>query len=69
VQQVIKNQKEAMKETFKKILEEHMMKEDIEDPDGQGLTRFFSNVCNSCGDEGHFSQSSRRKEKSVKLID
>ncbi|KAE8796826.1 hypothetical protein D1007_28124 [Hordeum vulgare] len=57
VQQVVKQQKEAMKETLKKkILEEPVMNENIEDPDGQGLTRFFSNACYSCGEEGHYSQ-------------
>ncbi|KAE8813899.1 hypothetical protein D1007_08812 [Hordeum vulgare] len=46
-----------MKETLKKkILEEPVMNENIEDPDGQGLTRFFSNACYSCGEEGHYSQ-------------
>ncbi|KAE8805044.1 hypothetical protein D1007_19067 [Hordeum vulgare] len=48
--------KEAMKETLKKkILEEPVMNENIEDPDEQGLTRFFSNACYSCGEEGHYS--------------
>uniref|UniRef100_A0A8I6WQF9 CCHC-type domain-containing protein n=1 Tax=Hordeum vulgare subsp. vulgare TaxID=112509 RepID=A0A8I6WQF9_HORVV len=57
VQQVVKQQKEAMKETLKKkIIEEPVMKENLEDPDGQGLTRFFSNSCYSCGEEGHCSQ-------------
>ncbi|KAE8783206.1 hypothetical protein D1007_43376 [Hordeum vulgare] len=57
VQQVVKHQKDAVKETLKKkILEEPVMNENIEDPDGQGLTRFFSNACNSCGEEGHYSQ-------------
>ncbi|KAE8768075.1 hypothetical protein D1007_60487 [Hordeum vulgare] len=57
VQQVVQQQKEAMKETLKKkILEEPVMNENIEDPDGQGLTRFFSNACYSCGEEGHYSQ-------------
>ncbi|KAE8782083.1 hypothetical protein D1007_44601 [Hordeum vulgare] len=56
VQQVVQQQKEAMKETLKKnILEERVMNENIEDPDGQGLTRFFSNACYSCGEEGHYS--------------
>ncbi|KAE8786397.1 hypothetical protein D1007_39747 [Hordeum vulgare] len=50
-------QKDAVKETLKKkILEEPVMNEYIEDPDGQGLTRFFSNACYSCGEEGHYSQ-------------
>ncbi|KAE8820005.1 hypothetical protein D1007_01971 [Hordeum vulgare] len=57
VQQVVQQQKEAMKETLKKkILEEHVMNENIEDPDEQGLTRFFSNACYSCGEEGHYSE-------------
>ncbi|KAE8793762.1 hypothetical protein D1007_31598 [Hordeum vulgare] len=57
VQQVFQQQKEAMNETLKKkILEEPVMNENIEDPDGQGLTRFFSNACYSCGEEGHYSQ-------------
>ncbi|KAE8819184.1 hypothetical protein D1007_02938 [Hordeum vulgare] len=56
VQQVVKQQKKAMEETLKKkILEEPVMNENIEDPDGQGLTRFFSNACYSCGEEGYFS--------------
>uniref|UniRef100_A0A8I6XZW3 CCHC-type domain-containing protein n=1 Tax=Hordeum vulgare subsp. vulgare TaxID=112509 RepID=A0A8I6XZW3_HORVV len=57
VQQVVKQQKAVMKETLKKkILEEPVTKENIEDPNEQGLTRFFSNACYSCGEEGHYSQ-------------
>ncbi|KAE8797418.1 hypothetical protein D1007_27392 [Hordeum vulgare] len=57
VQQVVKQQKGAVKETLKKkILEEPVTNENIEDPDEQGLTRFFSNACYSCGEEGHYSQ-------------
>ncbi|KAE8812000.1 hypothetical protein D1007_11012 [Hordeum vulgare] len=57
VQQVAKEQKSVMKETLNKnILEEPVTKENIEDPDEQGLTRFFSNACYSCGEEGHYSQ-------------
>ncbi|KAE8803615.1 hypothetical protein D1007_20456 [Hordeum vulgare] len=57
VQQVVKQKKDAVKETLKKkILEEPVMNENIEDPDGLGLTRFFSNACYSCGEEGHYSQ-------------
>ena len=63
VQEVIKNQKEAMKETFKEIFEERVMKEDLEDPDGQGLTRFFSNACYSCGEKGHFSQDCTKESQ------
>ncbi|KAE8770491.1 hypothetical protein D1007_57731 [Hordeum vulgare] len=57
VQQVVKQQKDGVKETLKKkILEEPVMNENIEDPDEQGLSRFFSNACYSCGEEGHYSQ-------------
>ncbi|KAE8799191.1 hypothetical protein D1007_25477 [Hordeum vulgare] len=57
VQQVGKEQKAVMKETLKKkIPEEHVTKENIEDPDEPGLTRFFSKACYSCGEEGHYSQ-------------
>ncbi|KAE8787468.1 hypothetical protein D1007_38638 [Hordeum vulgare] len=64
VQQVVMQQKDAVKETLKKkILEEPMMNENIEDPDGQGLTRFFSNACYSCGEEGYYSQDCTKRSQ------
>jgi hypothetical protein len=52
VQEVINQQKEALMES----LEAPVMKEAVEDPDGEGLNRFFAQACYSCGEEGHFSQ-------------
>ena len=44
-----------MKEALRESLKEHVMKEDVEDPNGESLNRFYSNACYSCGEEGHFS--------------
>ena len=44
-----------MKEALRESLKEPVMKEDVDDPNGEGLNRFYSNACYSCGKEGHFS--------------
>ncbi|KAE8799332.1 hypothetical protein D1007_25259 [Hordeum vulgare] len=64
VQQIVKQQKDAVKETLKKkILEGPVMNENIEDPDEKGLTRFFSNAGYSCGEEGHYSQDCTKRSQ------
>ena len=44
-----------MKESLRESLKEHVMKEYLDNPGREGLTRFYSNACYSCGEEGHFS--------------
>ena len=56
VQEITKKQKEAVKEALGESLRKLVMKEDVDDPDGESLNRFYSNACYSCGEEGHFSQ-------------
>ena len=51
VQEITKKQKEALRKSL-----EHVMKEVVEDPEEEGLIRFYSNACYSCGEEGHYSQ-------------
>ena len=53
-----------MKEALRKVMKEPVIKESVEDPDGESLNRFYSNDCYSCGEEGHFSQycTMERKE-------
>ena len=63
VQEITKQQKEAMKEALRESLKEPVIKEDVEDPDGEGLTRFYSNACYSCGQEGHLSQYCTKERK------
>ena len=45
-----------MKEALGESLRKPVMKEDVDDPDGESLNRFYSNACYSCGEEGRFSQ-------------
>jgi hypothetical protein len=46
-----------MKEALRESLEEPVMEEDVENTDEEGLIRFYSNACYSCGEEGHISQN------------
>ena len=55
VQQTIQEQEEGMKEALREVMKEPVIKESVEDPDGESLNRFYSNACYSCGEEGHFS--------------
>ena len=52
-----------MKETLREGMKEPVMKDDVEDPDGEGLTRFYSKACYSCGEKGHFSQYCTKERK------
>ena len=52
-----------MKEAISESLKEPVMKEDVGDPDGESLNRFYSNACYSCGEEGHFSQYCTKERK------
>jgi hypothetical protein len=45
VEQTTRKQKEGMKETLREGMKESVTKDDVEDPDGEGLTRFYSNAC------------------------
>ena len=44
-------------------MKEHMIKESVEDPNGESLNIFYSNACYSCGEEGHFSQYCTKERK------
>ena len=49
VQEITKQQKEAVKEAPGESLRKPVMKEDVDDPDGESLNIFYSNACYSCG--------------------
>ena len=51
-----------MKEALRESLEESMMQEDVEDPDGEGLNRFYTQACYSCG-EGHFLHHCKKERE------
>ena len=44
-------------------MKEPVAKDDVEDPDGEGLTRFYSKACYSCGEKGQFSQYCTKERK------
>ena len=54
-----------MKEALREVMKEPVIKESVEDPDGESLNRFYSNACYSFGEEGHFHSIAPRKEKSI----
>ena len=43
-----------MKEALREGMEEPVRKDNVEDPDGEGLTRFYSKACYSCGEKKTF---------------
>ena len=49
--------KEAMKGALMKILEEHVMKEGVEDTPEEDHIHPCTKSCYSCGEEGHISQN------------
>ena len=42
---------------------DHVMRDNVEDPDGEGLIRFYSNACYSCEEEGHYYQYCTKESK------
>ena len=52
-----------MKEALREVMKEPVIKESVEDPDGESLNRFYTNACYSCGEEGHFSQYCTKERK------
>ena len=52
-----------MKEALREVMKEPVIKESVEDPDGESLNRFYSNACCSCGQGGHFSQYCTKERK------
>ena len=65
VQKITKQQKEAMKETLRENSEEPVMKEVIEDPDGEGLNRFSPKPAIHVEKKDIFQSIARRKAKSI----
>ena len=56
VQRTIQQKKEAMKGALMEILEEPVMKEEVEDTPEGNIIKACTRSCYSCGEEGHFSQ-------------
>jgi hypothetical protein len=63
VQQIVQKEKEGMKEALREVMKEPVIKECVEDLDGEGLDIFYSHACYSCGEEGHFSQYYTKERK------
>ena len=54
VQAISNQQKGAMKEALRESLRKPVMKEDVDDPDGESLNQFYSNACYSLEKEDIF---------------
>jgi hypothetical protein len=57
VQRTIQQKKEAMKGALMEILEEPVMKEEVEGIPEEDLNKPCTKSCYSCGEEGHISQN------------
>ena len=57
VQLTIQQKKEVMKGALMEILEEPVMKEDVEDTPKEDPSKPCTKSCYSCGEEGHISQN------------
>ena len=57
VQRTIQHKKEAMKRALMEILEESVMKEEVEDTPKEEPIKPCTKSCYSCGEEGHISQN------------
>ena len=57
VQRTIQQKKEETKGALMEILEEPVMKEDVEDTHKGNRIKACTKSCYSCGEEGHISQN------------
>ena len=57
VQRTIQQKKEVMKGALMEILEETVMKEEMENTAKEDPRKPYTKSCYSCGEEGHISQN------------